>query len=133
MSSVPWEWPNSNVLRVIDGDSIVGHMQKDVVVDCGFHVMLTQKVEAIQKLRLNRINAAPAKSPAGTEATLYLTTLLLGTNGLLLETLKVVAPYKFGDEWMVEITLPDGTNASDLMVTNNHAVYWNGSGPRPGG
>jgi len=133
MSNVPWEWPNSNVIRVIDGDSIVAHMEKDVIIDCGFHVMLTQKVEVTQKLRLNRINASPAKTVEGIAATLYLTQLVLSVDTVLLETLKIVGAYKYGDEWMVEVTMPDGSNVSDLMVTNGHAVYWNGEGPRPGG
>lgn len=116
-----WLWPNSVVTRVIDGDSIVAHLTKDI----GFHGVVTFD----QKLRLNRINAKPATTILGKAALDYLTLLLIG-NVVFLET---VAPYKYGDEFMVEITFPNGNNVSDLMVTNGHAVYWNGQGPRPGG
>ena len=52
MSSVPWSWPDSHVIRVIDGDSFVARLTRDL----GFHGTTTFEV----KLRLNRINAAPA-------------------------------------------------------------------------
>lgn len=130
MSNAPWLWPGSTVLRVIDGDSIVGHVEKTVTIDCGFHVMLTQKIEADQKMRLNRINAVKGTTTDGLLATAYLTTLVMGVGLVTLETTKA---YKYGDEWMVEITLADGTNVSDKMVSTGHAFYWNGVGPRPGG
>lgn len=122
MTNAPWVWPNSSITRVIDGDSLVARMTKDI----GFHGIVTFD----QRLRLNRINASPIKTPEGLAATQYLTTTLQAVGLVTLETVK---PYKYGDEWMVEITLPDKSNMSDLMVTNGHALYWNGEGPRPGG
>lgn len=134
MTTDIWTWPESTIIRVIDGDTVVGSMTKDIDVDCGFHVMLVQSIATAQKLRLNRINASPAKTDVGKAATNYLGSLVMGIgNTVILETLKITGAYKFGDEWMVEITLADGTNVSDLMVSNGHAVYWDGEGPRPGG
>lgn len=122
MSNTPWDWPNSVITRVIDGDSIVARLTRDV----GFHGILTFD----QKLRLNRINTPPVSTPQGKAALDFTTLKLLGAPFLFVTTVK---PYKYGDEWMGEITLPDGTNISDLLVTNGLAVYWDGSGPRPGG
>lgn len=109
------------VTRIVDGDSLHARMTKDI----GFHGSVT----FIQKLRLNRINALPAKTVSGVTATAFLTELVKPNMSLVhLDTLK---PYKYGDEWMVEITLQDGRNVSDEMVTNRMAVYWDGTGPRP--
>lgn len=120
MSNVPWDWPGSLVTRVVDGDSLVARLTRDV----GFHGILTFD----QKLRLNRINAPAVKSVDGVAAKVFLTSLLEGVGPVSIQTVKA---YKFGDEWMAEVTLTDGSNVSDVMVLTNHAVYWDGSGPRP--
>jgi len=44
-----------------------------------------------------------------------------------------IKPYKYGDSFMAEVTLPDGTNLSDALVAAGLAVFWDGTGPRPGG
>jgi len=123
MSNVPWTWPDSHVTRVIDGDSLTAHVTRDL----GFHGTATFDV----RLRLNRINTPPLKTQEGHAAALFVTDLLMSTPvPVFIET---VSPYKYGDEWMAEITLPSGENLSDLMVSKGYAVYWNGQGPRPGG
>lgn len=122
MSNVPWDWPGSVVTRVVDGDSFVARLTKDV----GFHGTLTFEV----KLRVNRINAAPIKTVEGLAAKVFLSSLVEGVGFVSIQTVKA---YKYGDEWMAEIELADGSNVSDVMVLTNHAVYWDGSGPRPGG
>jgi endonuclease YncB( thermonuclease family) len=113
-----WDWPRSTVTRVIDGDSLVAEVHRDL----GFNGTATFH----QKLRLNRINAKPAKTPAGAAATAAVSGLVAGELHIV-----TVGPYKFGDEWMAEITLADGRNLSDLLVSLGHAVYWDGTGPRP--
>jgi endonuclease YncB( thermonuclease family) len=124
VSSVPWSWPGSHVTRVIDGDSFTAQVTS--VADIGFHGTTTTTFE--QRMRLNRINASPAKTPDGALATAAFSDLVSGKTVLIVTT----KPYKYGDEWMAEVTLPDGTNVSDAMVTGGHAVYWDGQGPRPG-
>lgn len=115
-----WEWPESMITRVIDGDSLVARLTKDI----GFHGFVTFD----QRLRLNRINAVPVKTAHGIEAKHFLEELVKPNMALLyLETVK---PYKYGDEWMVEVFIGKDT-VSDLMVKNLMAVYWDGSGPRP--
>lgn len=127
MSSVPWLWPDSLVTRIIDGDSFTARVTRDL----GFHGTATFDI----KLRLNRINAPPAKTIQGQLSADHLSGLIRVTPGVpsmpvLIETVKA---YKFGDEWMAEVTLPDGRNVSDVMVADGLAVYWDGTGPRPGG
>jgi endonuclease YncB( thermonuclease family) len=123
MSNVPWTWPDSHVTRVIDGDSLTAHVTRDL----GFHGTATFDV----RLRLNRINTPPLKTQEGHAAALFVTDLLMSTSvPVLIET---VGAYKYGDEWMAEITLPSGENLSDMLVSKGHAVYWDGTGPRPGG
>jgi endonuclease YncB( thermonuclease family) len=122
MTNVPWLWPDSIVTRVIDGDSFTARVTRDL----GFHGTATFDI----KLRLNRINAPPVKTTEGTLASNAAALLMLTTSPVLIETVK---PYKYGDEWMAEVTLSSGVNVSDEMVRTEHAVYWDGTGPRPGG
>jgi len=126
MDKFPWTWPNSRIVRIIDGDSFIARMTRDI----GFH----GEVQFEQKLRLNRINTPPLKTPEGKSAAAFFEALVRASDAasppLLIETVK---PYKFGDEFMAEVTLPDGRNVSDLMVSAGGAVYWDGTGPRPGG
>jgi endonuclease YncB( thermonuclease family) len=127
VSNVPWLWPNSVVTRIIDGDSFTARVTRDL----GFHGTATFDV----KLRLNRINAPPVKTLPGQEAMQHFQDLVRDGPGVpsppvLIETVKA---YKYGDEWMAEVTLPNGLNVSDEMVREGRAVYWDGTGPRPGG
>lgn len=124
MTAAVWTWPGSTVTRIIDGDSLTATVTRDL----GFHGTATFAV----RLRLNRINTPPASTDAGKLATRMATVLLVADPPVqvLIET---VGPYKYGDEWMAEITLPDGRNVSDALVAGGWAVYWDGNGPRPGG
>lgn len=119
-----WHWPGSVAKRIVDGDTIIAEVTRDL----GFGGRTIFEV----KLRLNRINAAKESSAAGHAAEVALGLLLAGQ----VLDMTTVGPYKYGTdespgEWMVEITLPDGRNVSDALVTMGHAVYWDGRGPRP--
>ncbi len=120
-----WRWPQSRITRIIDGDSVDTQLTRDI----GFGGTVTFPV----RLRLARINAAKASSPAGLAATAL---VIASTSGVLLD-ITTVKPYKYGGpadytgEYMAEIVLPDGRNLSDLLVTEGVAVYWDGQGPRP--
>jgi len=128
MSPKQWTWVDAEVVEVVDGDTVSFKVTRDI----GFGGTAT----FIVRLRLNRINAAPKGTIAGIAATAYLKTLLVIGALVSATTMK---PYKYGGpdtspgEWMVEVTLADGTNVSDLMVATGNAVYWDGQGPRPGG
>jgi endonuclease YncB( thermonuclease family) len=121
-----WSWPDARITRVIDGDSFTARLTRDI----GFHGVTIFD----QRLRLNRINTPPVKTPEGKSAATFFEALVRASDvtspPLLIETIK---PYKYGDEWMAEVTLPDGRNVSDLMVSAGGGQYWDGTGPRPGG
>lgn len=135
-----WPWPGA-LLETIDGDTVEGLLQQ--VVDRGFGGSSLDSTRV--RLRLARINAAKGKTPPGLRATAAVRIKLTGIE-VLVTTFK---PYKYGGpwkykgkpllghpvdysgEWMAEITLPDGTNLSDVLVAEGHATYWDGSGPRP--
>lgn len=131
MSNVPWKWPDSHISRVIDGDSLTATLTKET--DLGFYI--TNITSFPVHLRLNRINTPPVKTVEGKAAAMFLTDLLLSSSvPVLVETFKGYK-YMAGDvpEWMAEITLPSGDNLSDLLVGKGYAVFWDGTGPRPGG
>lgn len=127
MTITQWPWPASTVTRVVDGDSIIARLTKDI----GFHGHVTFE----QKLRLNRINTPPASTDGGKAATAYVNVATtFAVNGVpLIVDITTVKAYKYGDEWMAEVVLPDGSNLSDALVAAGLAVYWDGQGPRPGG
>lgn len=116
-----WNWPQSRVVRVIDGDSLVAEVTRDL----GFN----GKAVFTQRLRLNRINCQPLSTTGGLAAATATGWLVAG----LIVDITTVKAYKYGDQWMAEIVLPDGRNVSDELVATGHAVYWDGQGPRPGG
>lgn len=114
-----WDWTDAEVVRVIDGDTFVGKVTRDL----GFN----GTASFTQRLRLNRINAKPVKTMAGRAATETVQRLTAGCKLQITTT----GPYKYGDEWMAEVTLPGGENLSDELVRLELAIYWSGKGPRP--
>jgi len=116
-----WKWPASIITRVIDGDSFTARVTRDL----GFHGTATFD----QRMRLNRINCPPVRTQGGKEAAAFTAAHTLG----VVVDLTTVGPYKYRDEWMAEVVLPDGSNLSDALVAAGLAVYWDGTGVRPGG
>jgi endonuclease YncB( thermonuclease family) len=81
----------------------------------------------MSRMRLNRINAAAKATVRGKAATVFARQQMEGVTVHIVTT----GAYKYGDEWMAEVTLSDGRNVSDMLVDAGLAVYWNGKGPRP--
>lgn len=98
--------------RVVDGDTIV------VVIDVGFRIFIKQPI------RLYGINAPENSTPAGKEATAYVTSLLPAGTSVACHTHspQANAGYEKYGRWLAEVTLPDGTDLADLMVATGHAV-----------
>jgi endonuclease YncB( thermonuclease family) len=120
-----WVWPNARLVRVVDGDTVSFLLDRDI----GFEARVTFPV----RLRLARINAPALSSPAG-KAARDRVVALLAVTPLTVTTLrayKYSAPEGESGDYMAEVVLPDGTNLSDTLVTEGHAVYWDGAGPRP--
>ena len=120
MTAKPWPWPCSVITRVFDGDSFIARLTKDV----GFN----GSVAFEQRLRLNRINTTPGKTESGIAATAY----VQGIAGYPVD-ITTLKSYKYGNEWMAEVVTAGGLNLSDALVAAGHAVYWDGTGARPGG
>jgi endonuclease YncB( thermonuclease family) len=107
----------ATIVRIIDADSIV------VDLDMGRHIWVRDA-----KHRLNGCNAREHTEPGGPEARDNLAALLpVGA----VVTLKSLKPYKYGDEYMADITLPDGRDLVPLLIADGWAVGWSGLGPKP--
>jgi endonuclease YncB( thermonuclease family) len=124
-----WRWPMSRIHNVVDGDTFDSNLSK--VIDIGFSI--TSEITLPARLRINRINAARSNSTKGKQAKLRVTQL---TANVIVD-ITTVKTYKYGGpddkvgEYMAEVVLPDGSNLSDLLVSEGLAVYWDGEGPRP--
>lgn len=122
-----WEWPDTVISRVLDGDSFDATVTRDI----GFEGRASFPI----RLRLNRINTDPVRTDRGFRAKARVLALTAGVR----VTITTVRGYKYGapagttGEWMAEVLLPDGRNLSDLLVVEGLAVYWTGQGPRPDG
>jgi hypothetical protein len=141
-------WPvainGTRVTDVIDGDTIDALL----VEPAAFGLSLVHR----PRLRLARINAAKGTTTKGRAAALELGSFLGMASPVYIHPVTAITtltPYKYAGpgglyignvpggprdyagEYMAEIELADGTFVSDLMVTAGHAVYWDGSGPRP--
>lgn len=126
-----WLWLDSVVTEVIDGDTIMAKVTRTETlgpIDIGFHgeANVELSVPFEQKLRLNRTNAPKLTTKKGQAAAEAVRRL---TEGRV--TIQTIKPYKYGDEFMAEVTLADGRNLSDVLVSDGFAVYWDGNGPRP--
>jgi endonuclease YncB( thermonuclease family) len=131
MTKEVWEYPNSTLERMIDGDSFVANFTREITTttDVGFHIKSTTTTlhKGQIRFRLNRVACASSKTPSGFGAYLASQYKLAAAPF----NLKSVGPYKFGDEWMAEVTLADGTNLSDWLIERQWGVFWNGNGAQP--
>lgn len=118
--SVPiWEWPNCEADRVIDGDTFVAILTRDI----GFYGTTTFRV----KFRVAGINAPAFPGVLGADSRDALALLLSKQF-----TIVSGKPYKYGGEWMATVTTIDGKDVATTMINNGHAVAWSGRGPKPG-
>jgi endonuclease YncB( thermonuclease family) len=123
-----WEYPNSTLERVIDGDSLVVKVSRVVESDFGFHIKERVEKYAVQRFRLDGYAAAPNTTASGMGAAMRLAELLV-TNAPF--HLTSVGPYKYGDEWMARILLSDGRDLAVVLIAEQWGVYWNGRGTQP--
>jgi endonuclease YncB( thermonuclease family) len=129
MQMSEWTWPGSTATRIIDGDTLVARLTRDI----GFNGSVTFN----QKLRLHRIDAYKVNTPKGLAArerviNLAWTGPVAISAGLpILLNIITVKPYKYGDEWMAEVHLPDGRSLNELLVSEGLAVWWDGRGKAP--
>lgn len=124
-----WHWPQSRIHNVVDGDTVDSMLTK--VVDIGFNG--TSSITFPMRLRLSRINTASIGSVRGKRAKEF----VIARTANIDVDITTLKPYKYGGpenkmaEYMAEVTLPDGANLADVLVSEGLATYWDGSGPRP--
>ena len=105
-----WSWPADKVtvVSIHDGDTF------HLAVDLGFNVTYDYR------FRLARCNAPELPTSAGIAAQVALSKLMpVGTHVALVSS----KPDDYG-RWIADLTLADGTNVSDWMLANGHAVPW---------
>lgn len=107
----------ATVARVIDGDTV------DIDIDLGFRISTRQRV------RLQGINAPEVSTQAGKDARQYLSNILLPGVSVTIDSNKPGAGDKYG-RYLAYITFR-GEDISQRMVTQGHAVAWDGRGVKP--
>lgn len=124
---------DAEVIRIVDGDTVILRVFKEVTTDFGFHVKETATKEYTGSFRLYGIDtpeprgrkAQPKPAKAATER---LTELLTGAKRIIARTLK--DPDNFG-RYLVELTvvipvpapkLLEEINVNDTLVAEGHAV-----------
>lgn len=112
----PFVYP-ATIESVHDGDTLT------VSLDMGRHIW-----QLGAKHRLYGCNARELAQPGGPEAHTNLSALLPVGLVVMLTSLK---PYKYGDEYMAAITLPDGTDLVSLLIADQWLAPWDGTGTKP--
>lgn len=102
----------AEVIRVVDGDSLI------LDLDLGLRSWIRGK-----PYRLARINAPETSTPEGPPATAALAGLL-GPLPASVVVSTIKDRHDTYDRYIVEVILPDGTNANDWMLANGHAVKY---------
>lgn len=125
----------ATVLEVHDGDTIRIDVDCNQPVrghdrDLGFHLHIeAHRLRFHPSVRLLGINAPELATPAGVVARDYLAGLLpVGTS--VIAATHLDENDKYG-RLLASIELPDGRDASQLMIDSGNAAAWDGHGPKP--
>jgi micrococcal nuclease len=110
-------YPVAQVVRVIDADTLV------LDVDLGFGVW-----QRYQSFRLLGCNGREHSDVGGLEATANLAAMLPAGTFVSLTSIK---PDKYGGRYDARITLPDGRDLTQVLVTEGWVAVWNGKGLKP--
>lgn len=102
---------NAKVLRVIDGDTL------EIAVDAGF------RMTATMPLRVAHINAPEHNTPAGKDATAFVTVQLASVkNNVVVHTYKPIDKY---GRYLADVFIGDHSLA-DLLIDAGLAVPYEG-------
>lgn len=115
-----YEYPG-RVVDIHDGDTFTA------VVDLGFHVTVREK------FRLAQIQAPELTGESrerGKRARDYFVGLIGGVGATVTIRTFRDRTEKYG-RYLAAIILADGRNVAHEMVLHGHAVFWDGTGPRP--
>lgn len=106
----------ATIRRIVDGDTIVCD------IDMGLRLGMEYKV------RLVGCNAHELATVAGKAARQNLMIRLPLDSQVILTLVK---DYKYGGEFVAKVTLEDGTDLVQELITEQWAAAWNGNGPAP--
>lgn len=115
------------VIAIHDGDTCklnvdLGQGINLVDRDFGFHLYVESKrLHLHETFRFFGINAPELVTQAGKDALAYLLTLIQVGASLTAKINKSPSQEKYG-RWLATLTLPDGRNVNELMVSSGHAV-----------
>lgn len=107
----------ATVVRVVDGDTV------DVDIDLGLRVWKRK-----ERLRLAGLNAPEMSTPEGVDAKVYLLTLIPAGTLVVVRT-TVDRTEKYG-RYLADV-LVGGQSVNQMLLLSEHALPWNGQGPRP--
>lgn len=129
-TATPWVY-TATVLDVHDGDTVT----LDVTLldaDLGFTIRAVH--HWTMKIRLAHIQAPELTKPGGPQSRDFLRSLIQVGSTVVLHTIKDQAD-KYGGRYDGELYLTTDTahSLNDQMVAAGHAVYWDGTGPKPAG
>lgn len=112
----PRTFPNCEILRVIDGDTL------EMRVDHGW--TLTSQ----QHIRLAGLNAPELRSPGGPEASDAVRAWVKSEGSTV--TIETDGRDKFG-RYLARVIARSGRDLGADLIGAGHAVRWNGRGARP--
>lgn len=129
----------AKVLRVIDGDTLVVEVSKEEQIDWGFSIKTKHSFVHKLKIRLHGLNTPETRGPkakvekeAGLAATAYVRDWLdlncaqdrHGAYYVILRShdARRLAPGKYHDRWIAEITSLTGLSLNKDLVLSGHAV-----------
>lgn len=127
------------VTAVHDGDTfdatvILGPAYQGLDVDYGFHIYKEHpnggpaRIVLHTAVRLLGCNARELNQPGGQEARAALLSVM--PVGALIR-LHTTSPDKYGGRYDAEVTLPDGRDLVSLLISEQWAAPWSGSGTKP--
>jgi endonuclease YncB( thermonuclease family) len=103
------------VVDIHDGDTFT------LTLDLGFNVSLTD-----QKLRLAHCNAPELATAAGKAALVWVAHLMPVGTQVTVDTIKVEGDKEKYGRWLMQVTLPDGTDLATVMIAAGQAVPYEG-------
>lgn len=124
MSAGPSYTYSAVVARPIDGDTLI----VDVALGFWLTIRLSCRLLARTATGWIGMNARELNAPGGQEAAAYVAGLAPAGAALLVTSIQAD---KFAGRFDGLITLPDGRDLGQTVISAGFAVAWDGRGPRP--
>lgn len=114
----------AKVIKWVDGDTV------DLIVDLGFRVQFGQRAR-LAGLNTPEMHAKGERERADAiKACMLVNRLAFPGSTVTIRSQKPTPDDKYG-RWLVEITIGDGTNLNQELLSKGLAKPWDGNGPKP--